>query len=121
MPETGPGHALDREALEQLRESVGPEELSRLLERFAGETRKRLLRIAEALRLEDLEALEEEAHTLKGSAATFGAAELGQRAAAVEQACLDGDGPRAIALARSLSAIAEVALGALAAQGRKAP
>jgi HPt (histidine-containing phosphotransfer) domain-containing protein len=121
MPETGPEQALDRDALENLRESVEPDDFARLIDQFAGETRKRLLHIAEALRLKDLEALEEEAHTLKGSAATFGAAELRERAAAIEQACLDGDGPRAIDLARSLATIAEVALGALAEHGRKTP
>ena len=94
-PETEPGAApplLDRETLEELRAAVGPGRLPRLIAVFAAETKARVRRMHG---LTDSRLIEDEAHSLKAAAATFGAAALRDAAQALESACRDA-GPTVI-------------------------
>jgi PAS domain S-box-containing protein len=94
-PETEPGAApplLDRETLEELRAAVGPGRLPRLIAVFAAETKARVRRMHG---LSDTRQIEDEAHSLKAAAATFGAAALRDAAQALESACRDA-GPTVI-------------------------
>ena len=64
-----------------------------MLAAFCKETRSRIdiLRQIGEHEPTDFKQLQHEAHTLKSSAATFGATDLNQVAAAVELACRNGD------------------------------
>ena len=79
---------LDRETLEELRAAVGPGRLPRLIQVFAEETRARLARIIVG---NDVQLIEDEAHTLKAAAGTFGALALRDAAAKLEMACRKAD------------------------------
>ena len=73
---------IDEEALAQLRSDIGAETVTRLLGRFADETRARLARIADPTLSQS--ALADELHALKGVAGTVCAAQLSARADALQ-------------------------------------
>jgi len=81
---------LDRETLEELRAAVGPGRLPRLISVFAAETKDRVRRMHG---LTDPVRVEEEAHSLKASAATFGAIALRDAARELEEACRTANQP----------------------------
>lgn len=83
---------LDTGVFEQLARDTSEEIVPRMLAAFCNETRARL-EILKQLGDDttDIERLQREAHTLKSSAATFGAIELQRIASDVETACRDGD------------------------------
>ncbi len=91
IPEAEPGATaplLDRETLEELRAAVGPGRLPRLISVFTAETKERVRRMhamTDPIRIED------EAHSLKAAAATFGAIALRDAARALEDACQSGE------------------------------
>jgi PAS domain S-box-containing protein len=91
IPEAEPGATaplLDRETLEELRAAVGPGRLPRLISVFTAETKERVRRMHA---LTDPHRIEDEAHSLKAAAATFGAVALRDAARALEAACQSGD------------------------------
>jgi PAS domain S-box-containing protein len=91
IPEAEPGATaplLDRETLEELRAAVGPGRLPRLISVFTAETKERVRRMHA---LTDPHRIEDEAHSLKAAAATFGAIALRDAARALEAACQSGD------------------------------
>lgn len=91
VPEPEPGlqaPLLDRETLEELRAAVGPGRLPRLISVFSAETKERVRRMHG---LTDPARIEDEAHSLKASAATFGAIALRDAARNLEDACRAGD------------------------------
>ena len=91
IPESEPGAIaplLDRETLEELRSAVGPGRLPRLISVFTAETRERVRRMHG---LTDPVRIEDEAHSLKAAAATFGAIALRDAARALEEACQNGE------------------------------
>jgi PAS domain S-box-containing protein len=91
VPEAEPGATaplLDRETLEELRAAVGPGRLPRLISVFTAETKERVRRMHA---LTDPHRIEDEAHSLKAAAATFGAIALRDAARALEAACQSGD------------------------------
>jgi HPt (histidine-containing phosphotransfer) domain-containing protein len=79
---------LDRETLEELRAAVGPGRLPRLISVFSAETKERVRRMHG---MTDPARIEDEAHSLKASAATFGAIALRDAARKLEEACRAGD------------------------------
>ncbi len=100
VPEPGiVAPVLDRETLEELRSAVGPGRLPRLIHVFIDETRARLARMIVAT---DTQHIEDEAHTLKAAAGTFGAVALRDAAAALEMACRKGDAKTRLALLGNL-------------------
>lgn len=91
IPEAEPGATaplLDRETLEELRAAVGPGRLPRLISVFTAETRERVRRMHA---LSDPMRIEDEAHSLKAAAGTFGAIALRDAARALEAACQGGE------------------------------
>lgn len=91
IPEAEPGATaplLDRETLEELRSAVGPGRLPRLISVFTAETKERVRRMHA---LTDPQRIEDEAHSLKAAAATFGAIALRDAARALEEACHSGE------------------------------
>ncbi len=91
IPEAEPGTMpplLDRQTLEELRAAVGPGRLPRLISVFTAETKERVRRMHA---LKDPIRVEDEAHSLKAAAATFGAIALRDAARALEVACRSGD------------------------------
>jgi PAS domain S-box-containing protein len=91
--ETAQSPVLDTRVFEQLARDTSEEIVPRMLAAFCKETRSRIdiLRQIGEHEPTDFKQLQHEAHTLKSSAATFGATELNQIAAAVELACRNGD------------------------------
>jgi CheY-like chemotaxis protein/HPt (histidine-containing phosphotransfer) domain-containing protein len=89
-PLEGPRPVIDEMTIARLLQEVEPGSLNRLLGVFLDEARNRATRILAAVaRLDAAEAIaqiEYEAHALKGSAQTFGAATLATRAGNVETA-----------------------------------
>ncbi|WP_109118855.1 ATP-binding protein [Azospirillum sp. TSO22-1] len=84
--EDGPApDTLDDEVLAQLARDLDPELLADVIRQFLEETRERVERIAGAEA--DATALAQEAHTLKSTAATFGAQRLSAAARELEMAC----------------------------------
>ncbi len=100
---------LDRETLEELRAAVGPGRLPRLISVFAAETKERVRRMHG---LTDPARIEEEAHTLKASAATFGAIALRDAAGRLEEACRLGDETAWRDILDSLPGLAERSIAA---------
>jgi two-component system, sensor histidine kinase len=90
--ETSGAHPyLDHAALEGLSQMAGGRALSELLERFLDGVPVRIHRMRHALATRDTEHLTLLAHSLKGTASTYGAAALAGRAAEVEDHALSGD------------------------------
>ena len=98
--------------LELLRSDVG-EAFPRMLELYCREARQRAADIVQAQAREDLARLRHESHALKSSSGTLGAAAVQHLARQIEQACIDGDGPRAWQLASGLPTLLEASLLAL--------
>lgn len=100
---------LDRETLEELRAAVGPGRLPRLLGVFSAETKDRVRRMHG---LTDPLRIEEEAHSLKASAATFGAIALRDAARDLEDACRAADQPAWRHILDTLPGLAERSIAA---------
>lgn len=100
---------LDRETLEELRAAVGPGRLPRLISVFAAETKDRVRRMHG---LTDPVRVEEEAHSLKASAATFGAIALRDAAHALEHACRSANQPAWRLILDRLPGLAERSIAA---------
>ena len=89
-----PSRVLDINTLEQLADDTSPELLPRMLAAFSEEATNRVQAISTHVSPPALEQLQREAHSLKSSAATFGALALQQLAHKLELACrndLPGD------------------------------
>jgi HPt (histidine-containing phosphotransfer) domain-containing protein len=79
----------DRAILEQLR-AEGDNLLAELVGIFESELKRRLDELTQALDARDCEAAARAAHTLKGSAATFGAKHMHELAGVIDQAARRG-------------------------------
>lgn len=104
-----PAPLLDRETLEELRAAVGPGRLPRLISVFAAETKDRVRRMHG---LTDPVRVEEEAHSLKASAATFGAIALRDAARDLEDACRAANQPAWRQILDALPGLAERSIAA---------
>jgi PAS domain S-box-containing protein len=83
--------SIDRAILIQLGEDTDPSMLPDLIGTFISHAKERFGAISEATEAKDMHRLEEEAHALKSSAATFGANRLHQMAANLENAGREKD------------------------------
>ena len=90
-PGQSPDQILDTSVFEQLARDTSEEIVPKMLDAFCRETRERITRLKQPGESEiiGLEELQHETHTLKSSAATFGAARLHRLARDVEAACRD--------------------------------
>lgn len=109
-----PAAVLDTGVFEQLARDTSEEIVPRMLAAFCKETRSRIdiLMQTGADGTTDFKQLQHEAHTLKSSAATFGAIELSRIAGEVELACRNEDFENARGMLDALIASGERALQA---------
>lgn len=110
---------LDRTILDQMAEDVAPALVPQLIQAFMAEMRDREARMATHASQDALAAVRTEAHSLKSSAAAFGAMALSQRCTAMDVAGKAGDLDELKALAEGLGpdiAAAEEALSAYLAE-----
>ena len=95
--------AVDRGAVQQLRDQLGPDGLIELVTMFLARTPDRLAKLRAVAGAGDAPALREHAHSLKGTARSFGAAEMGEIAARIEHESAAGSLRHADELAAELS------------------
>ena len=98
---------LGEAVLDQLRQDTGDDIIQFLVEDFLSELGKRLIALQEAAAAKDLGQVRHEAHTVKGSAATFGALSLSQAAKETEYAATDENQALAEERLKKLLVIAE--------------
>jgi PAS domain S-box-containing protein len=85
------GPAIDRSVLDQLLDDVGRENAGPVIDAFIEELESQAVFLNEAAAANDVTAMAQSSHRLKGSAASFGALGLGRVTAAIEQAAKAGD------------------------------
>jgi HPt (histidine-containing phosphotransfer) domain-containing protein len=112
------GPLVDAAVLSRLAAELDAEILPELLDAFLGEAAGRAADMVGIAAAGDLRGLDRQAHSLRSSAGTFGAARLAARARGIEGACRAGDQAAALALARSLPALALDTAEAIAARER---
>ena len=88
-PESAAEMLVDEAVLDQMREDTGEDIVRMLVTSFLEELDGRLPKVVKLCEAEDWGELRHEAHTIKGSAATFGAAALSKAAKRIEVACDD--------------------------------
>jgi PAS domain S-box-containing protein len=104
---------LDRHALSQLVEDTSPETARRIIAVFVEELRARAGQIAEYRDRCEMGGLASEAHVLKSSAATYGAAIIRVQSLRLDGACTNGDMSTAMDACRDLLAAVEPTAEAL--------
>ena len=90
-PESAAEMLVDEAVLEQMREDTGEDIVRMLVTSFLEELQDRMPKVMQLSESEDWTGLRHEAHTIKGSAATFGAAMLSKTAKRIETACDNAD------------------------------
>jgi two-component system sensor histidine kinase/response regulator len=108
---------LDIAVLEQLRHDLDEIVLPDLIGAFLSEARQRSQRIAEGMAIGNLSMIEREAHTLKSSAGTFGAARLVRAVQTMERACRETDTASVERLSGVIPSLVEEAADAYRALG----
>ena len=104
----------DPSCWQDLRHSLPPERLHKLLQRFEQNCLDRLQRLGLALAANDRDGLRKDAHDLSGTVGSFGLQRLGDLAQTLETAVLQGDPPEALApLVRDMQDCAHRSLEAL--------
>lgn len=106
---------LDRSVLADLRRMTDAGILADLIGDFVDEARARVSRLAAAAARGDGATVADEAHALKSSAGTYGAAQIARLAADIEAAQLAAAGSAVQALVRTLPALVEATATDLAA------
>ena len=100
--------------LAQLEEDTSAEFVPKMMEVYFRETRKRFDVVDAAIRSRDLQCLKDEAHALKSSAGTMGAAALQELAKAVELACKAGNEEEAFRMACEVKNVGQHCIAQLA-------
>ena len=108
-----PSGFLDRKSLALLAEDTSSEMAPKLIAVFINELRARAERIDDGSKRGDIECLACQAHALKSSAATYGAAIVRDHALRLDSACTSEDQDVAIAASRDLLAAVEPTAEAL--------
>lgn len=104
---------IDDQTLHQLEADTDPALLTRIIGLFIDETNARLDHIIKAYQSRDWPRLQRETHTLKSSAATFGAKRLQDHACRLDEACRSSDQATIAALTATLPQMVTPALEAL--------
>ena len=87
---------LDEDVINQFVRDVGDQTAKQLIALFVDEARQRVRRIGTLTGAEDCKELAREAHALKSTSMTFGAAELGRLAKDLEQSSRAGTTDRSL-------------------------
>jgi CheY-like chemotaxis protein len=101
---------LDEAVIQQLAEDVSEAAIPGMMKTFVDEVMMRAGRVLSALQDSAAADLEDEAHTLKSSAGTFGALRLQGLARDIEAACREGNRATAEKLGRGLGTLVEETL-----------
>ena len=96
--DVGAAVLISDDMLEALVANIGSANIQRVFDTFEKESSNRVKNILSAWVQQDLRLLADEAHTLKSSSASFGAASLAQSLKAIEQASRDGDTERLVTM-----------------------
>ena len=107
------GGVLDLEVMDRLLEDTSVEFLPSLIEVFQTESAQRLQNIQSTLEASDWKSLSVEAHSLKGTSATFGAEALRSLSERIEKSAKAGDTDTVAALVPEVPARLEAVLSAL--------
>jgi HPt (histidine-containing phosphotransfer) domain-containing protein len=99
VPEGAAETAIDLARLDGLRTLIGAEAFRRLADNLVADLAARLDRLARLGAAADWAALEREAHTLKGTAGSYGLSGVSELAARLEAACAGGAAPDAVTTA----------------------
>jgi two-component system phosphorelay protein LuxU len=110
---TSADELLDRKALLQLAEDTSAATALRLIDVFIKELRSRAGQIADCHDRSDVDGLASQAHALKSSAATYGAAAIRAQALHLDNACRKSDQTSAMAAAQELLSAVEPTIKAL--------
>lgn len=105
--------SLDEATLAEFVDEVPPEAIHTIVDIFIREVVERKQAILQAAQAEDFNRLKEEAHGLKGNAATFGIEELQQLAKAIEDACYEHQFQHALELVSNVPLLIDDATTAL--------
>ncbi len=103
---------IDEDAVRKLAEDVTPGAVPAMLQMFVTETVQRAENLGLALDRSSLDVLEDEAHTLKSCAGTFGATRLQTLAREIEAACREGNQETAETLSRRMPEVLQQTLAA---------
>jgi|GEM_PF-1173744 len=103
---------IDPQVLQQLSDDVSAEALPQMLEVFLQEVEIRAQRVADGLTNLTLSIFEDEAHTLKSCAGTFGAIRLQILAKELEMACKTDNRELVLKLARELPELLNITIAA---------
>ena len=113
------GGVLDLEVMDRLLEDTSVEFLPSLIEVFETESAQRLQNLQSTLEVSDWKSLSVEAHSLKGTAATFGAEALRSLSERIEKSAKAGDTDTVAALVPEVPERLEAVLSALQAFASK--
>jgi HPt (histidine-containing phosphotransfer) domain-containing protein len=103
---------IDETVIRQLGDDVTEDAVPAMLEMFVGEATARTENLLKALDVSAMDDLEDEAHTLKSCAGTFGAARLQALARDIEAACREGNRETAENLAKGMGEVLQRTLAA---------
>jgi len=107
---------LDETIVSELESALGREMLSALVGENIAAVREQIGRIFDAVKEEDIAALQREAHDLKSTLGSFGALDASRRAAAIEEACKKGQCDEAMQLLPDVERAVAAATTTLAAR-----
>lgn len=116
----GPDRVLDAAALERLRDSVGEEFVTELVQLFLDDAPAQLAALRDALERGDANEARRAVHTLKSNGATFGADGFSESCRLLEESAKGGELTGAGGLLARVEAEYEDVAAALAAQSRGA-
>ncbi len=105
--------AFDPAVMEEMAAGLSRESLAPVLQTFIEETRSRVDQLDAALAARDWSTVELHAHSLKSTAATFGAPALRALSLALEEAAASGDPDSVHALCAQMRPMAGAALAAV--------
>ncbi|GEM75413.1 Hpt domain-containing protein [Vibrio sagamiensis] len=104
---------IDETIIQQMIKDTCVEIMPTLIDHYLEESTKRIQKITEAMRQQDLATLEFEAHTLGSSALALGNRILSRHARAIETFCIEGKSQEAWELCSSLPELAQRSFEAL--------
>jgi HPt (histidine-containing phosphotransfer) domain-containing protein len=113
--------AFDPDVLTEMVAGLPAEALASVLRTFIDETRSRLDAVDDALASGDWPTVELHAHSVKSSAATFGAPALQGLSLSLEQAAASGQDARTRTVGKDLRPAAEAAISAIESYLEKLP
>lgn len=101
---------LKQESIDQILNLGGTSLLGKMIDAFIRSSPERVESAVESIQQGDLETIHRSAHSLKSSAANFGAVQLVELVSELEQVAREGDGERSAELVRDLPATYESAV-----------